>query len=337
MTPRTEAAWLAVEADDTFTDGIQYRLCDPAIKADVFAGISKSAGVAERFLAFGLAAPFQLRSEHALGLNDLRLDLRPDPLNPGRQLLLLALLDPTLSDPFGLVCEDLLEQVAGVAGQEQLLQAVFQRLETWKALFVGRSSEGLSRESRQGLFGELTFLQKLLEHGLPAASCVRCWSGPSGAVHDFQLQGQAVEIKTSAAANPQHFHISNERQLDEGTLTNLYIGFFSLSVTPDHGQTLNQLIDSITGLLNTSPAAQRQFRLRLYEVGYFPHQRQLYDQPGYQVQREEYFRVTSGFPRLREADIPPGVGEVRYTVALGACRPFGVAAATVFDNLKATE
>ena len=337
MSTKTETAWLAVESDPTFTNGIQYRRCDPVIPADVFAGVRKSTEATERFLAFGLAAPFQLRPEHSLGLNDLRLDLRPDPLNSGQQLLLLVLLDPALSDPFGLVCEDLLEQVAGITGQEPLLLAVFQRLETWKALFVGRSSEGLSRESRQGLFGELTFLQNLLEHGLSAANCVRCWSGPSGAVHDFQLQDQAVEIKTSAAANPQHFHISNERQLDEGTLANLYIGFFSLSVTPDHGQTLNQLIDGVTGLLSSSPAAQRQFRLRLYEVGYFPHQRQLYDQPGYQVQREEYFRVASGFPRLREADIPPGVGEVRYTVALAACRPFGVAAATVFDTLKATE
>lgn len=333
---KTENAWLAVEADTTFTDGISYRRCDPTITANVFAGVKKTAGVAERFLGFRLSSPFQLRPEHSLGLDDLRLELRTDPRHPTQQLLLFSLMDSALADPFGLVCEDLLEQVASLTAQEPILQAVFQRLETWKALFVGRSPEGLSREARQGLYGELVFLQKLLQHGLPAAGCLRWWTGPAKAVHDFLHQGQAVEVKTSVASNPQHFHISNERQLDDFGLDGLYIGFFSLNDKTDSGQTLNELIDDITAMLLPEPATQRLLRLRLYEVGYVPHQRTLYDQPGYLVRQEEYFQVGEGFPRLREADIPSGVGEVRYTVALAACRPFGVASSTVLDALKAT-
>lgn len=138
------------------------------------------------------------------------------------------------------MCEDLPEQVAGLSAQKPILQAVFQRLETWKALVVGHSPKELSREARQGLYGELVFLQKLLHCGLPVAGCLRWWTGPAKAVHDFQHQGQTVEIKTLAASNPPHFHLSNKRRLDDSSLDGLYIGFFSLNDKADSGLALNE-------------------------------------------------------------------------------------------------
>ena len=45
---------------------------------------------------------------------------------------------------------------------------------------------------------------------------------------------------------------------------------------------------------------------------------------GYSVRSSQIFQVTEGFPRLVEADCPPGLGDVHYSLELGALTAFEV-------------
>lgn len=328
-----ESLWQSLES--AANGGLLYQRY-PGIVPDVYAGIRPGNAGPERVLAIGLDAPFAPLPETLNGLN-LRVERVADPLQPARQLLLLTLGNPALNDLFAVFSEDLIAQIGQQTAQEPMLTLLVDRLEHWRALFESYSPAGLSAEAQWGLFGELWFLRKRLTETTDATRCLTGWTGPTGAVHDFQWPTVAVEVKTSVAVNPQQFYVSNERQLDDAGLGHLILLFLALDAKPiarpDAGETLNDLADAVAHSLQSTPALLNQFRLRLYETGYFPEHRARYDQPGYTVRQSRWFRVGEGFPRLREADVPTGVGELRYAVSLAACGPFEVGENNVADWL----
>ncbi|MCY7357353.1 MAG: PD-(D/E)XK motif protein [Rudanella sp.] len=331
MPTKIETLWELLEADLTAPSGLLLRRYDAALKPDVFAAVRRNAGDRQRVLAVSLPAPVAVNS---LTVHDLALTVEKDTARAGRQVVLLTLTNAAYSDLFAVVCEDLIGQLADEAEPQLVLRALLNRLEQWTALFEGVSPDGLSAEKRQGLFGELWFLSQWLGAGSNPAHCLTAWTGPTGSIHDFQLPNQAVEIKTTSAVNPQAIQISNERQLDNSGLTNLWLWLITLDSRPTGGQSLNNMVDGLLVRLGNSPTLQNTFRLRLYQVGYQPLHRALYDTPTYAVRQEQVFSVSAGFPCLRMGDLPTGVSTVRYAVALAACQPFIVEPESVLAQIQ---
>lgn len=319
MPTKIETLWADLEADAAGASGLLYRRYATSIKPDVFAGIRRTSTTVQRLLAVSLPAPVMTEQ---LTLHDLTLSIETDTARPGRQLVLLTLTNPAHTDLFAVVCEDLIAQVADEIQPLAVLNALLNRLEQWTALFETLAPDGLSAEKRQGLFGELWFLNRWLNAGADPVQCLTAWTGPGGSIHDFQLPEQAVELKTTSAVNPQTIQISNERQLDDGGLTNLWLWLLTLDVRPAGSQSLNDIIAGLLDRLSPSPGLQNQFRLKLYQAGYQPTHKPLYEAPAYTVRQEQVFHVGGGFPRLRLNDLMPGVSAVHYAVALSACQPF---------------
>ncbi len=335
MQTKIETLWASLEAEPASQTGLLYRRYSVSVKSDVFVGLRNRAGQRERLLAIRLteAAPLP-----ALALHDLRLELMTDPAQTNRQLLLLVLTNAAQTDLFGVVCEDLIGQIADFDTETDLLRTLTNRLGQWQALFESQSPGGLSAEARQGLFGELVFLHNWLAKSPGQSRCLSAWTGPTGSKHDFQAGETSVEIKTTSVVSPQTIRISNERQLDDTGLKHLFLWLMLLDIQPNSSsefQTLNTLIDRLLRELIDHPTALNLFRLRLYEVGYRPGQRPLYDCPAYRVREDRVFGVSNGFPRLRESDLPPGVGAVQYGINVALCEPFRVAGDTVFSYLNA--
>ena len=330
MPTKIESLWTDLESDTTSALGLLYRRYAVGVKPDVFAGIRRTPTATLRLLAVSLPAPVVAEP---LTLHDLILSIEPDTARPGRQLVLLTLTNPTHTDLFAVVCEDLITQIADETESNPVLNALLNRLEQWTALFETLAPDGLSAEKRQGLYGELWFLNKWLNTGADPTHCLTAWTGPGGSIHDFQLPDRAVELKTTSAVNPQAIQISNERQLDDTGLTSLWLWLLTLDVRPAGGESLNDVVERLMNQLRALPGLQNQFRLKLYQVGYQPIHHALYDAPTYTVRQEQVYHVVAGFPRLRLADLPTGVSAVRYAAALAACQPFAADPDTVLNQL----
>lgn len=328
MPTKIETLWANLETDTSV--GLLFRRYSAAVQPDVFAGIRRGAMTTQRLLAVSLPAPVLA---DALTLHDLVLTVETDNARPGRQLVLLTLTNPVHADLFAVVCEDLITQIADETESASVLNALLKRLEQWTTLFETLAPDGLSAEKRQGLYGELWFLNKWLDTGADPIHCLTAWTGPGGSIHDFQLPDRAVELKTTSAVNPQVIQISNERQLDDTGLTNLWLWLITLDVRPTGGESLNDLVERLMNQLSTLPGLQNQFRLKLYQVGYQPIHHALYDTPTYTVRQEQVFHVIAGFPRLRLTDLPAGVSAVRYAAALAACQPFSADPDAVLNQL----
>jgi hypothetical protein len=191
-------------------------------------------------------------------------------------------------------------------------------------------SIGLSREEALGLFGELWFLRRWL--GPVDAGKIERWLATPGARHDFQWPEASVEVKTAATSavdGPVH-HISGLDQLDDPETGRLFL--FSLQVVDDAlaGNTLTGLVDSLTEEVRSSEEGLIILNEKLAGYGYNPAEADAY-QRRLRIIAERLYVVGEGFPRLTRTSfqpvIPPGIGDITYTLKMAACERWFVAKA----------
>jgi hypothetical protein len=248
----------------------------------------------------------------------------------GRREILLRLQDATANEMFEALAADLLRTVAPATSQEEGVRLWMGRLALWRRVFAA-GRRGLSPNRQRGLYAELFFLRELFEPAVGAGAALAGWQGPMGG-RDFQFPGASIEVKSSAATEPQAVRINSERQLDTIGCPRLYLAHVSLAVETSKGETLPQMVASVRDLAAGSTGAAL-LEDALLSVGYLAVHEHQYTRAGYAIRAEHFFEVREGFPRILEADLPPGVGNVRYDLVLDVCEPFRVDRAEVVGDL----
>lgn len=253
------------------------------------------------------------------------------PGRSGKTRLVLALSDPEFLDVFSSLADDIVRTLLGVKGETEAVAQLVDRLRTWQEFLRRFGSQGMSREARRGLYGELVFLRDYLLKVLPGGEAVTAWTGPRRTSHDFQTPYGSVEVKTTSAASPHSFRVANIRQLDDRGVSALYICVVSVDESESGTETLPEAIDRLRTALG---ASARKLDGPLIKVGYIEAQRALYKSPRYSIRSLRFFRVGDGFPRLLEPEIPNGVEGVSFAVALAACAEFACAGREVLKTLS---
>jgi hypothetical protein len=249
----------------------------------------------------------------------------------------VRLRDKSSADVFTALAEDISPRVSAAAGMKEALSALLGRLGRWQQ-FLAAMKDGLSLEARRGLFGELHVLKAHLIPVFGNVEAVGSWKASAAAHQDFQFSGGAVEVKTTAAKQPQSVRITSERQLDD---TGVGALFLHVVVVDERevpaggsvpGQSLTALIADIRTQLSTDPIAMAAFNDRLLDRGWLDARASYYETRRWTMRAEHTFHVGRGFPHLVESNLPAGVGDVNYAVTLAACASFCVA---VSDMLAA--
>ncbi len=225
---------------------------------------------------------------------------------------------------FDAVIEDVCLRALSTSLELEAFKIVLARIADWQKFFSEAAAEGLSEERRRGLYGELSFLRRLISCGLLEQTVLQVWTGPSNADQDYQFRKGAVEVKVSLSAQNQQLVISSERQLDTRGFQVFFVYHLSLAVKKQTGETLNAIVDSLRSLLSIEQ--QLVFTDLLFEYGYLDTQRAFYDEDGYVVRESNYFEVREGFPRITEelTRTIPGVGKVKYCIDVPYCSNFKV-------------
>jgi hypothetical protein len=213
------------------------------------------------------------------------------------------------------------------------LDFVAGRIQRWQAC-LKTSPEGLSDEKQAGLFGELTVMRHLLAAGLPAISASAAWTGPLDALQDFQYEGSSIEVKSSRQTQPTTVRISSERQLDTTGMKRLFLIHVALGPRLDGvGESLPSLVDSVRQLCGRESGASLLLDDRLIGYGYLDVHAPKYEPLCFSLRNLEAFEVLKGFPRIVESDLPAGVGDASYSLALSACESYRVAPDVVWAQM----
>lgn len=328
---RTEQIWTELENDKSFSHGLLIRRYSGSVMPDVFIALKSP----EKFrcLAISISYDLSINLVSFSNLRDVSVEMIPDETKTDKNILLFKLLSNQHRDIFSVLCEDLITNISSVTSESQLVKELLNRFEKWKSLFDKAAAQGLSAEEQRGLFGELYFLRKFLRSSFDFTDVINSWVGSEKQIRDFQFGNWSVEIKTTYGNNHQKLHISSERQLDTTNLENLFLNHISLEARQQSGETLNQIVDSVSEILSSDFASLNRFKSKLLEGGYFDQHRNLYSEIGYFIRQEVFYKVENSFPRIEERDIRSGVGDVKYSIVVSEFSDFIITEEQVFQTL----
>ena len=329
---KIEKIWSNLEVDTSNHSGLLYKRYSAEVLPDIFIALKAPENLG--CLAFSISQTFSLDVSQWNKLKDIKIETLPDERDKSKKFLLITLLNKQHKDIFSTLCEDLIFGVSEVTNEQNLVEKLLERLAKWQSLFEKIGNQGLSDEAQRGLYGEVYFLRLFINNSSNKNHCLKSWLGPEKSVQDFQYSDWAVEVKTTHGNNHQKIHIASERQLDDAIIPNIFLYHLSLDVRVSNGEFLNSLIDEVSDLLTDNTMAYNLFKLKLLEVGYYDIHRPLYEETGYTIRQENLYRVAGNFPRITEADIPIGVGDVRYSIILSESEEYRIDQKTLFSEIN---
>src|ERR1035437_10211354 len=235
----------------------------------------------------------------------------------GRWSLGIWLTVDALRSPFGQLCQDLIDATR-MASPEPAGGFILARLARWRRLLEG--AHAMSTSELRGLVGELLVLRHCLDIWSPA-EVVDGWVGPLGAPQDFTLPGLLLEAKAVQPGSPI-VQISSVDQLDSAS--KLVLAAVTLATVSAEGEgfSVGAFISGLRKRLMdlNAPMAVLEFDARLAAAGYRED-----DQMSHATFRGDgirFFEVSDAFPALHRVQLPRGVLDATYEIALAACVPF---------------
>ncbi len=157
------------------------------------------------------------------------------------------------------------------------------------------------KELEKGLLGELWFLDNLIDHLGP--SIIRDWRGSEGDRHDFRIQNNEFEIKTTSSDERIHY-ISSISQLEPSNECTLYLISIQIAPTKSGKNTLsvNKLISKIENKLGSQDYLS-MFNLKLKEYINDDISVALKMKTSYVLSTEPmYMIVDDNFPRISKTE-----------------------------------
>ncbi|MFA7116835.1 MAG: PD-(D/E)XK motif protein [Bacteroidales bacterium] len=272
-------------------------------------------------IAFSLNKNIKIDLSYFNNLKDIKLECIIDSSFIDNNMLIIKLINNNYLDVFSVLCNNLFQIIKGITDTKKVVATIINQLKKWEFLFDKINGKGLSPIEQQGLFGELFFLRKILNLTLKYDKIVSSWVGCDNAPQDFLIDDNAIEVKTSIG-NGKKISISNESQLDETSLNNLFLSHLSLGISEDKGETLNNLIQSIKDKISLDIVSLNLFDTKLLHVGYFNNHKFQYDNKYYIMKNEKNYQIKGDYPRIKKSKLLKGVENVKYSIDIELCQDY---------------
>lgn len=241
----------------------------------------------------------------------------------------------SFADLFRVMATDIVQHCLATKTEADAVKKLHARLTHWRKFSEKSGDEGLSHKEQTGLFGELLFLQILIENGIDDMQALKAWHGPLRENQDFCFGPSAVEVKASTSNNANQVSIANARQLDDTGLDNLYLYHASFDRRNGSGESLSSSADKLLSHFKKAGSeCEDLYENLLMLQGYHQSQSQLYESEGYTLRFQQLYEVTSNFPRILESELVAGVVKVGYTIDLAVAESYKEDLLHVINNIQ---
>jgi hypothetical protein len=168
------------------------------------------------------------------------------------------------------------------------------------------AEEILSDDALLGLFGELWFLDVLIEHNGPAA--IQAWTGPQKQPHDFRFGAVEVEVKATRSATRRHTINGLEQLTPSKDCTLFLLSIQGRQTGPGAGSTIPEMVSMIRHKLAIDVGEEERFLQALRDCGYLEQ-----DEPKYELRialanAPHLIKIDKNFPALTRPGVSSLVG-----------------------------
>ena len=235
----------------------------------------------------------------------------------------IAQSDKSDTEVFEIIIDDIRKQIDSVTNVYDILSKVSSVLLKWKTFFLQKNDMVLSHERQQGLYGELLFLENLVN--LNNIAYVQYWTGADFETHDFYIKDDAFEIKTTSKKEPYKMHISSEYQLDGKEVKgHIYVVFYALRKSTVNGESLPDIIMRLREECNDNILMRKKLDEKLEKYGYFDGLEHKYTDK-YTIRDIKSFKVEREFPKIIVKGLPVGISNCTYDILVDSCVEYAVA------------
>ncbi|MEV4277697.1 PD-(D/E)XK motif protein [Actinoplanes xinjiangensis] len=329
----TEEHWLDLE-NETYSSGLVTRRLYPDSHLDIHIAVEQTSG--RRMLLLGVPQATAERAVRRHGALPVTrgLAMQFAPATVGYRNLQVVLTSDAGREVFNPLIADIAATAVAHDDPDTLVGAAIGRFEHWRRLLESVRENGLPPERRRGLYGELFLLRELVLPTLSATAAISCWTGPTGADQDFQLEHMALEVKTGRMKSPPTLDIASERQLDATGLDHLVLTHLWVEERRGgSGESLNRIVDDIRAHIEKA-AIRYHFDDLLANAAFLDEQREQYDEPRYGVRGRTFWLVKGDFPRVIRTDLRDGVRDCRYQISVGKLDRYRVTEEEVVSIVK---
>ena len=245
----------------------------------------------------------------------------------------IHLIDNDLKDIFALLIQNIIDDISNVTTEKECIITALNTISKWKRLFDKISFNGLLLENQKGLIGELLFLNTLLENEKTSLHAVGYWTSTERDFEskDFTVKSIGIEIKFTTSKQPK-IKITNEKQLDSDSLTNLFLVLYSAEAVKDNGISLNSLIEETRKKLSTEQELLL-FNSKLQLNGYFEQDQEHYNTQ-YLIKSIYNLNVSDDFPKITKSQLPMGIYDTSYSIEISAIKNFIVESQFLIDKIN---
>lgn len=227
-------------------------------------------------------------------------------------------------DIFCKVVEDLLVSASGEHDISKYTKRLIDRYKSWLNFWKNGSSS-LSMAERQGLFGELYYINSQLNAGADPDRLMLSWRGPERADQDFIEKGFWAEIKTVESSKDSVI-ISSIQQLNnpaetqdeftpevDGRLVVIKVNNMPAVQNP---VSLYQLVHTIKNTIKDYPVALDVFYRGLELYGLPLEEEEKNNFTAEITSYKQYQANSASFPKFKAKDINPAVTAMTYSLSL---------------------
>jgi hypothetical protein len=159
--------------------------------------------------------------------------------------LVLELIDPFYNRFFADLVISLYQLIKDIGNEDESTRLFIETVRYWADFLRAKRGHYLSEEVIQGLYGELVFLEYLIDNsGEPINDMLNSWRGPYDANQDFHYHDKNVEVKTKRK-NSNIINIASEHQLEAEKGKELELAIVSVVLLKEGGDTLKRILNRI--------------------------------------------------------------------------------------------
>jgi hypothetical protein len=231
--------------------------------------------------------------------------------------IVLELIDPFYNRLFIDLVNSLYHLLKNIQKEDESTPVFINTVRYWSDFLKAKRSQFLSEEMVQGLYGELVFLEYLIDNsGEPINHILNSWRGPFRADHDFHFFDKNIEVKTKRK-NSNYIYIASEFQLQAEAGKELELAIITIVLVKDNGDTLGAILNRIRiktinagGLVSILTDALNEMKLTFIVL-------EAYDSYQFQPESIDFHNCDDVyFPKLNRALLNDSIQDVSYKLEL---------------------
>jgi hypothetical protein len=238
--------------------------------------------------------------------------------------IVLELTDADFYDLFDDLIGSIYQKIHNLTDVREYSSIFVQMFYRWSEFFEDKSSDSLSGDTIQGLFGEMFVLKNLLiiTDSAYVNDLLESWRGPYDQGHDFVLDGRDIEVKTKVSTRSS-VKISSEFQLESENERPLELLVLSVERNTADSYPLSKLLFQIKEIVMKKMG---DFHIVLKAIGRKNLSTQnIRDYDNYifePIKQTAFNPLNEGFPKIVRSEIPKELSGISYTLNLNTLDRF---------------